>query len=207
MQGSRDQVAQTGPFHLIEVQAYCSANRQILDCRQCGNNSDGSETGKGPLRFADSTLAAMKLRQGWDSPTFVLVRTGVGAKGHTPLTARDEIEFPSLSSLRILNEFIKRRVAALSEVLIRLQPATSSLLASVVDSDLSAPLTMPEDNHARRLNAFMQMQNTFAGIKPYCDVCNPITQTMRLLTPETTRPLHIFLPTRIVATTVRKQER
>jgi hypothetical protein len=56
-------------------------------------------------------------------------------------------------------------------------------------------------------NAFMQMQNTFAGIKPYCDVCNPITQTMRLLTPETTRPVHIFLPTRIVATTVRKQDR
>jgi hypothetical protein len=132
---------------------------------------------------------------------------GVGAKGHTPLTARVEIEFPSLPSLRILKTNIKRRVAAFLEVLIRLQPATSSLLSSVVDSDLSAPLTKPEDNHARRLNAFMQMQNTFAGIKPYCDVCNPITQTMRLLTPETTRPLHIFLPTRIVATTVRKQER
>ena len=53
----------------------------------------------------------------------------------------------------------------------------------------------------------MQMQNTFAGIKPYCDVWNPITQTMRLLMPETTRPLHIFLPTRIVATMVRKQDR
>ena len=62
-------------------------------------------------------------------------------------------------------------------------------------------------NQARRLNAFMQMQNTFAGIKPYCDVCNPITQTMRLLMPETTRPVHIFLPTRIVATTVRRQDR
>src|ERR1700720_736023 len=62
-------------------------------------------------------------------------------------------------------------------------------------------------NHARRLNALMQMQNRFAGIKPYCDVCNPITQTMRLLTPETTRPVHIFLPTRIVAMTLRKQDR
>jgi hypothetical protein len=50
--------------------------------------------------------------QGWCTPTFVLVRRGVGAKGPTSLTARDEIEFPSLPSLRILKEFIKRRVAA-----------------------------------------------------------------------------------------------
>jgi hypothetical protein len=55
--------------------------------------------------------------------------------------------------------------------------------------------------------AFMQMQNTFAGIKPYCDVCNPITQTIRLFTPETTRPLHIFLPTRTVARTVRRHDK
>jgi hypothetical protein len=124
-----------------------------------------------------------------------------GAKGHTPLTEGDEIEFPSLLSLRILKEFVKRRVAAFLEVLIRLQPGTSSLLAPVVDSDFCT------FNHAKRLNAFMQMQNTFAGIKPYCAVCNPITQTMRLLTPETTRPVHIFLPTKMVATTVRKQDR
>src|SRR5580704_5790700 len=139
----------------------------------------------------------------WGTPTFALVRRSVGAKGHTHLTARNEIEFPSLPSLRILKEVIKRRVASIIEVLIRSKPATSSLLASVVDSDGS----FCTFNHARRLNAFMQMQNTFAGIKPYCDVCNPITQTMRLLTPETTRPVHIFLPTRIVATTVRKQDR
>src|SRR5271168_3464178 len=124
----------------------------------------------------------------WGTPMFVF-----GAKGPTPLTERDEIEFPGLPSRRILKELIKRHV----------QPATSSLLASVVDSDGS----FCTFNHARRLNAFMQMQNTFAGIKPYCDVCNPITQTMRLLTPETIRPVHIFLPTRIVATTVRKQDR
>jgi hypothetical protein len=111
--------------------------------------------------------------------------------------------FLSLPSLRIRKYFIKRRVAAFLLVVIRLQPATSSLLASLFDSDGS----FCTFNHARRLNAFMQMQNTFAGIKPYCDVCNPITQTMRLLTPETTRPVHIFLPTRIVATTVRKQDR
>jgi hypothetical protein len=59
----------------------------------------------------------------------------VGAKGHTRLTARDEIKFPSLPSLRIRKEFIKRRVATFLEVLIRLQPAASSLLASVVDSN------------------------------------------------------------------------
>jgi hypothetical protein len=141
--------------------------------------------------------------QEWRTPTFVLVRRGVGAKGHTPLAARDEIGFPSLPSLRILKELTKRRAAAFLEVLIRLQPAASSLLASVVDSDAF----FCTFNHARRLNAFMQMQNTFAGIKPYCDVCNPITQTMRLLTPETTRPIHIFLPTRIVAMTVRKQDK
>jgi hypothetical protein len=139
----------------------------------------------------------------WCTPTFVLVRGSVGAKGHTPLTARDEIEFPSLPSGRILKELIKHRVATSPEVLIRLQPATNSLLASVVDSDGS----FCTFSHARRLNAFIQMQNTFAGIKPYCDVWNPITQTMRLLTPATIRPVHIFLPTRIVATTVRKQDR
>ena len=146
-------------------------------------------------------LPPLSQRQGWGTPTFVLVRAGVGANCLTPL-ARD-IEFLSLPSLRILKEFIKRRVAAFLEGLLRLQPATSSLLASVVDSDRS----FCTFNHARRLNALMQMQNTFAGIKPNCDVCNPIQQTMRLLTPETTRPAHIFLPTRIVATTVRKQDR
>jgi hypothetical protein len=36
----------------------------------------------------------------WGTPTFVLVRRSVGAKGHKPLTARDEIEFPSLPSRR-----------------------------------------------------------------------------------------------------------
>jgi hypothetical protein len=143
----------------------------------------------------------MKLRQGWGTRT--LVRRGVGVRGHAPLTAIDEIEFPSLPSLRILKEFMKRRVTAFFEVLIRLRPATSSRLASVVDSDKS----LCTFNHARRWNAFMQMQNTFAGIKPYCDVCNPITQTMRLLTPEKTRPVHIFLASRIVATTVSKHDR
>jgi hypothetical protein len=141
--------------------------------------------------------------QGWSTPTFGLARRGVGAKGHTPLSERDEIEFLSVPSLRVLKEFLRRRAAAFLEVLIRLQPATSSLLAPVVDSDRY----FCAFSHVRRLNAFMQMQNTFAGIKPYCDVGNPITQTMRLLTPETTRPVHIFLPTRIVATTVRKHDR
>ncbi len=170
---------------------------------RCGDNSDGWETGTGPLRFVNSHPTAIKLRQGWVTPTLVSVRRGAGAKGDTPLTARDEIEFPSLASLRILKEFIKRRVAPLLAVLICLQAATSSLLASVVDSDGSSCIL----DHARRLYAFIQMQNTFAGIKPYCAVCIPITQTMRLLTHETTRPVHIFFPTRIVATTVRRQDR
>jgi hypothetical protein len=99
--------------------------------------------------------------------------------------------------------FIKYRVAASLEVLSRLPPMGNSPLAPVVDSD-GFVCTF---NHARRLNAFMQMQNTFAGIKPYCDVCNPITQTTRLLTHETTSPVHIFLPSRIVATTVRKHDK
>jgi hypothetical protein len=73
--------------------------------------------------------------QGWSTPTFGLARRGVGAKGHTPLSERDEIEFLSVPSLRILKEFLRRRAAAFLEVLIRLQPATSSLLAPVVDSD------------------------------------------------------------------------
>jgi hypothetical protein len=63
----------------------------------------------------------------------VLVPRGVG-ECHKPLAASEEIEFPSLPALRILKEFIKRRVAASLEVLIRLQPVTNTLLASVVDS-------------------------------------------------------------------------
>jgi hypothetical protein len=51
----------------------------------------------------------------------------------------------------------------------------------------------------------MQIQNKFAGIKPYCDVCNAITQTMTLLMPETTRPVHNFFPTRSAAITVRNK--
>ena len=51
-------------------------------------------------------------------PTAVLVRRGVGAKGHTPLES-DEIEFPRPPSPRILKEFLKRRVAAFLEVLVR----------------------------------------------------------------------------------------
>jgi hypothetical protein len=117
----------------------------------------------------------MKLRQWRGTPTFVLMRRGTGANGHTPLAARDEIECPGLPSLQTL---IKHRVTASLKVLGRLPPVSSSLLASVVDSD-GCLCTL---NHAQRLSAFIQMQNTFAGIKPYCDVCSPITQTTRLLT-------------------------
>jgi len=151
------------------------ARRHFLGGRPAGNNSDGWETRTGPLRFVDSHPCRDETASRVGTPTFVLVLSSVGTKGRMPLTARDEIEFPSLRSLQILKEFIKRRVAAFLEVLIRLQTATSSLLASVVDSDGS----FCTFNHARRLNAFIKMQNTFAGIRPYCDVCNPITQTTR----------------------------
>jgi hypothetical protein len=40
-------------------------------------------------------VAAMKLRQGWGTPMFVLVRRGVGTRGDTPLTSSDEIELTS----------------------------------------------------------------------------------------------------------------
>jgi hypothetical protein len=98
----------------------------------------------------------MKLGQERGIPTFVLMRRGAGANGHTPLAASDEVECPSLPSLQML---IKHRVAASLEVLSRLPPVSSSLLASVVDSD-GFFCTF---NHARRLSAFIQMQNTFAG--------------------------------------------
>src|ERR1700756_5837704 len=110
-------------------------------------------------------------------------------------TARAGIEFPSSPSLRIYNGSRRcfDRVVYLSADIACVSGGCGWICLLF--------------NHARRLNAFMQMQKTFAGIKPYCDVCNPITQTMRLLRPETTRPVHIFLPSRIVATTVSKQDR
>jgi len=57
------------------------------------------------------------------------------------------------------------------------------------------------------LNAFTQMQNTFAGIKPSCDVRNPIAQTIKLLAIAITSPTQDFRASSIVASTVRKQER
>ena len=57
------------------------------------------------------------------------------------------------------------------------------------------------------LNAYTQMQNRFAGIKPSCDVRNPIAQTIKLLTIATRSPIQDFRASRIVARIVRKQER
>jgi hypothetical protein len=51
------------------------------------------------------------------------------------------------------------------------------------------------------------MQNRFAGMKPNCEVRNPIRQTIKLLPIATTSPVQDFRPNRIVANTVRKQER
>ena len=57
------------------------------------------------------------------------------------------------------------------------------------------------------LNAYMQMQNRFAGIRPSCDVRNAIAQMITLLTIAIRGPIQDFRPSSIVARTVRKQER
>jgi hypothetical protein len=57
------------------------------------------------------------------------------------------------------------------------------------------------------LNAYMQMQNRFAGIKPSCDVRNAIAQTIKLLTVAIRSPIQDFRASSVVARTVRKQER
>jgi hypothetical protein len=57
------------------------------------------------------------------------------------------------------------------------------------------------------LNAYTQMQNKFAGIKPSCDVLNPMTQTIKLLTIARRSPIQDFRANSIVANTVRRQER
>jgi hypothetical protein len=57
------------------------------------------------------------------------------------------------------------------------------------------------------LNAYAQMQKRFAGIKPSCDVRNPIAQTIKLLTIAIRSPIQDFRASSIVARTVRKQER
>ena len=57
------------------------------------------------------------------------------------------------------------------------------------------------------LNAFTQMQNRFAGIKPSCDVRNPIAQTIKLFAIAIRSPTQDFRASSIVASTVRKQER
>jgi hypothetical protein len=57
------------------------------------------------------------------------------------------------------------------------------------------------------LNAYTQMQNRFAGIKPNCKVRSPITQTIKQLTIAIRSPIQDFRASSIVARTVRKQER
>jgi hypothetical protein len=51
------------------------------------------------------------------------------------------------------------------------------------------------------------MQNRFAGIKPSCEVRNPIAQTIKLLTVAIRSPIQDFRASSIVARTVRKHER
>jgi hypothetical protein len=57
------------------------------------------------------------------------------------------------------------------------------------------------------LNAYMQTQNRFAGIRPSCDVRNAIAETIKLLTIATRSPIQDFRVSSIVAKTVRRQER
>jgi hypothetical protein len=51
------------------------------------------------------------------------------------------------------------------------------------------------------------MQKRFAGIKPSCDVRNPMTQTIKLLAIAIRSPIQDFRASSIVAKTVRKKER
>jgi hypothetical protein len=57
------------------------------------------------------------------------------------------------------------------------------------------------------LNAYTQMQNRFAGIKPSCDVRKPIAHTIKLLKIATRSPIQDFRASSIVAKTVRRHER
>ena len=57
------------------------------------------------------------------------------------------------------------------------------------------------------LNAYMQMQNRFAGIKPNCNVRNAIAETVKLLAIAIRSPIQDFRASSMVANTVRKHER
>jgi hypothetical protein len=57
------------------------------------------------------------------------------------------------------------------------------------------------------LNAYVQMQNIFAGIKPSSDVCSAIAQTIKLLTMAIRSPTQDFRESRTAARIVRRQER
>jgi hypothetical protein len=57
------------------------------------------------------------------------------------------------------------------------------------------------------LNPYTQMQNRFAGIKPSCDVRNPMAQTIKLLAIAIRSPIQDFRASSIVARTVKKHER
>ncbi len=50
------------------------------------------------------------------------------------------------------------------------------------------------------------MQNRFAGMNPNCAVRAAITQTITLFAPATIHPCQIFLPIRMVESTVRTHE-
>ncbi|HTX76787.1 MAG TPA: hypothetical protein VMD29_11325 [Terracidiphilus sp.] len=51
------------------------------------------------------------------------------------------------------------------------------------------------------------MQKRLAGINPNWSVLNPMTQISTLFTAATSSPIHNLRPTRIVESTVNKQEK
>ncbi len=61
--------------------------------------------------------------------------------------------------------------------------------------------------HERMLSAYAAIQNRLAGMNPNCAVCTPITQMGKLFTAATASPIHSLQPTRIVESTVNRQER
>ena len=62
-------------------------------------------------------------------------------------------------------------------------------------------------SHDRMLDAYMQMQNRFAGMRPSCEVRNAIAQTIKLFTIAIKSPIHDFRASSKVARIVKRQER
>jgi hypothetical protein len=174
----------------------------------------GDELGVGEgfdlcLRVPAEAVPHAEQRQLGEWPLYLLPGTECGE--HTFGVSVDDCdawENPAVQDVELLNPYLG--IDASQNELHNIRNVTGQPLRRGIWVDAIYDIGRIENVHFNpwwRLNALMQMQNTFAGIEPYCDVCNPITQTIRLLTPETTRPVHIFLLIKIVATAVREQDR